>query len=101
MALIGANELKKKMLIEIDGQPFNVLEVFFATPTARGASTMVRTRLKNLLNGAVLEKSFKTSEKFPEPDVQLAGVSFYTTIPMDFTSWISPPTNSLLFPKLA
>ena len=72
MALIGANELKKKMLIEVDGQPYNVLDVFFATPTARGASTMVRTRLKNLLNGSVLEKSFKTSEKFAEPDVQLA-----------------------------
>jgi elongation factor P len=76
MALIGANELKKKLLIEIDGQPYTVLDVFFATPTARGASTMVRTRLKNLLNGSVLEKSFKTSEKFPEPDVQVASVSF-------------------------
>jgi len=76
MALIGANELKKKLLIEIDGQPFNVLDVFFATPTARGASTMVRTRLKNLLNGAVLEKTFRTSEKFPEPDVEIASVSF-------------------------
>jgi elongation factor P len=76
MALIGANELKKKLLIEIDGQPYNVLDVFFATPTARGASTMVRTRLKNLLNGAVLEKSFKTGEKFAEPDVQLVTVSF-------------------------
>lgn len=76
MALIGANELKKKMLIEVEGQPYNVLDVFFATPTARGASTMVRTRLKNLLNGAVQEKSFRTSEKFPEPDVDLASVSF-------------------------
>jgi elongation factor P len=76
MALIGANELKKKMLIEVEGQPYNVLDVFFATPTARGASTMVRTRLKNLLNGSVLEKSFKTSEKFPEPDVEIAAVSF-------------------------
>jgi elongation factor P len=76
MPLIGANELKKKLLIEIDGQPYNVLDVFFATPTARGASTMVRTRLKNLLNGSVLEKSFKTSEKFAEPDVELATVSF-------------------------
>ena len=27
-------------------------------------------------NGAVLEKSFKTSEKFPEPDVEMATVSF-------------------------
>src|ERR1700746_2147692 len=76
MALIGANELKKKMLIEIDGQLYNVLDVFFATPTARGASTMVRTRMKNLLNGAVQEKSFRTSEKFPEPDVELVEVSF-------------------------
>src|SRR5262249_24734866 len=58
------------------GQPYNVLDVFFATPTARGASTMVRTKLKNLLNGAVQEKTFRTSEKFPEPDVELANVSF-------------------------
>ena len=76
MALVGANDLKKKMLIEIDGQPYNILDVFFATPTARGASTMVRTRLKNLLNGSVQEKSFRTSEKFPEPDVEVAAVSF-------------------------
>ena len=76
MALIGANELKKKLLIEYEGQPYNVLEVFFATPTARGASTMVRTKMKNLLNGAVLEKSFKTSEKFGEPNVEMVGVSF-------------------------
>jgi len=84
MALIGANELKKKTMIEVDGQPYNVLEVFFATPTARGASTMVRTRLKNLLNGSVLEKSFKMSEKFPEPDVQLASVSFLYNDPDGF-----------------
>ena len=76
MALIGANELKKKLLIEFERQPYTVLDVFFATPTARGASTMVRTRLKNLLNGSVLEKTFRTSEKFPEPDVEIVSVSF-------------------------
>ena len=76
MALIGANELKKKMLIEVEGQPYHVLDVFFATPTARGASTMVRTRLKNLLNASVQERSFRTSEKFAEPDVEIAPVSF-------------------------
>jgi elongation factor P len=76
MPLIGANELKKKLLIEIEGQPYQVLDVFFATPTARGASTMVRTRLKNLLNGSVQERSFRTSEKFDEPDVEIATVAF-------------------------
>jgi elongation factor P len=84
MALIGANELKKKLLIEYEGQPYTVQDVFFATPTARGASTMVRTKMKNLINGAVLEKSFKTSEKFGEPNVEMATVSFLYNDPEGF-----------------
>ncbi|CAN5136600.1 MAG: elongation factor P [Pyrinomonadaceae bacterium] len=76
MVLIGANELKRKMLITVDGQPYTVLEVFFASPTARGAATMVRMRLRQLLTGAVQERSFKATEKFAEPDVQLTPASF-------------------------
>ena len=76
MSLVGANELKRKMLITVDGQPFTVVDVFFASPTARGAATMVRTKLRHLLTGAVQEKSFKSSEKFAEPDVQMSSASF-------------------------
>ena len=76
MALIAANELKRKLLIAVDGQPYVVLEVFFASPTARGAATMVRTRLRQLLTGSVMEKSFRSSEKFEEPDVELVPASF-------------------------
>ncbi|MGH9848549.1 MAG: elongation factor P [Blastocatellia bacterium] len=76
MALIGANELKRKLLITVEGQPYTVVEVVFASPSARGASTMVRTKLRHLLTDAVLEKSFKTSEKFEEPDVVMAPATF-------------------------
>jgi elongation factor P len=76
VALIGANELKRRMTIKVDGEPYAVVEVFFASPSARGASTMVRTRLRHLLTGAVLEKSFKTGEKFEEPDVAHSGATF-------------------------
>lgn len=76
MALITANELKRKLLISVDAQPYVVLDVFFASPTARGAATMVRTKLRQLLTGAVLEKSFKATEKFEEPDVELVPASF-------------------------
>ena len=75
MALTGANELKRKMLITIENQPYEVMDVFFASPSARGASTMVRTKLRNLITDAVLEKTFRTSEKFEEPDVVLAQAS--------------------------
>ena len=76
MALITANELKRKLLIEVDGQPYVVLDVFFASPTARGAATMVRTKLRHLLTDSVLEKSFRATEKFGEPDVEMAAASF-------------------------
>jgi len=76
VALTGANELKRRMMIKVEGEPYAVVEVFFASPSARGASTMVRTRLRHLLTGAVLEKSFRSSEKFEEPDVAYAPASF-------------------------
>ncbi|PYS82561.1 MAG: elongation factor P [Acidobacteria bacterium] len=64
------------MMIKVDGEPYAVVEVFFASPSARGAATMVRTRLRHLLTGAVLEKSFRSGEKFEEPDVAYAPASF-------------------------
>jgi elongation factor P len=76
MALIGANELKRKMLITIENLPYAVVDVFFASPSARGASTMVRTKLRNLITDAVLEKTFRTNEKLQEADVVLAPASF-------------------------
>jgi elongation factor P len=99
MALITANELKRKLLIGVEGQPYVVLEVFFASPTARGAATMVRTKLRHLLNGAVLEKSFRATEKFEEPDVELVPASFLYSDThgfhfMDEKSLLSAPTTS-------
>jgi elongation factor P len=37
---------------------------------------MVRTKLRNLLTDAVIERNFKTNEKFEEPDVTLTPASF-------------------------
>ena len=84
MALIAANELKRRLLITIDGQPYEVVDVFFASPTARGAATMVRTRVRHVLTGAVIEKSFRATEKFEEPDVELASASFLYRDPDGF-----------------
>jgi len=76
MALIGANELKRKMLITVENQPYSVLDVFFASPSARGASTMVRTKIRNLITNSVQDKTFRTNEKFEEPDVVFSPASF-------------------------
>ncbi|MBU3760140.1 MAG: elongation factor P [Candidatus Omnitrophica bacterium] len=82
--MINANELKRKDHILIDAQPYAVLEVTFASPSARGASTMVKARVRNLLNSAVLDKTFKTSEKFDEPDVELSPATFQYSDPAEY-----------------
>ncbi len=76
MGQIAGNELKKKQNILIDNQPFTVVEVQYATPSARGASTLAKVRVRNLLNGAVQDKTFKTTEKFEEPDVERVPATF-------------------------
>src|SRR5205807_3217900 len=91
MALTGANELKRKLLIAVDGQPYLVLDVFFASPTARGGATMVRTRLRHVLTGAVMEKSFRSSEKFEEPDIETVPASFLRS--EEHTSELQSPCN--------
>lgn len=80
-SLIGANELKRKDMIMIDNQPWEVLEVTFASPSARGASTMVKVRVKNLLNAAVQDKNLRSSEKFQEADVEKVPTSFLYSDP--------------------
>ena len=76
MTLIGANELKKKLMIIVEGKPCLVADVTFSSPSARGASMMVKARLRNLLTGEVLDKNFKSSEKFEEADIEKAPANF-------------------------
>ncbi|OQA56119.1 MAG: Elongation factor P [Candidatus Omnitrophica bacterium ADurb.Bin277] len=76
MSQVTAKELEKKLYIYIEGTPYFVLDVKFASPTARGASTMAKARVRNLLTGTVLDKNFTTSEKFDIADVEKTPVAF-------------------------
>jgi len=76
MSMIGANELKRRLMIIVEGEPYIVLEVTFASPSARGASMMVKVRLRNLITGEVLDKNVKSGEKFEEADIEKAPANF-------------------------
>jgi len=84
MSQVSAKELEKKLYIYIEGTPYYVLDVKFATPTARGASTMAKARVRNLLTGAVLDKTFTTSEKFDLADVEKSPVVFQYLSGIDY-----------------
>jgi elongation factor P len=74
--LIDAIDVKRKMFFELDGTPYHCLDAEVSTPTARGAQTLVRLKMRNLLTRAVFDKTFKAGDKFKEPDLEMVPASF-------------------------
>lgn len=54
--------------------PWVVLEFQHVKPGKGGA--FVRTKMRNLLNGNCLEETFRSGEKFPEPDLENRTMQF-------------------------
>ena len=75
-SLLDAINIKRKMLFEYENAPFVCLDSDISTPTARGGQTLVRLKMRNLLNNAVFDKTFKANDKFKEPDVVFVDVSY-------------------------
>jgi elongation factor P len=59
--VISTNQFKNGTHIEVDGNVFRILEFQHVKP-GKGAA-FVRTRLKNVASGAVLDKTFRAGEK--------------------------------------
>lgn len=60
-------EFKKGLKIEIDGAPFAIIDFQHVKPGKGGA--FVRTKLKNLLTGRVLDQTFRSGERVKKPDL--------------------------------
>ncbi|MEO8098703.1 MAG: elongation factor P [Acidobacteriota bacterium] len=75
-ALIDAINIKRKTVFEFEDTPFYCMDAEISTPTARGGQTLVRLKMRNLLTSSVMDKTFKASEKFKEPDMQLVPVGY-------------------------
>jgi elongation factor P len=65
--MYGPTDLKKGTVIQLDGQPFRVTE-YNQKVMGRGGS-IVNVKLKNLVNGAVIPKTFKGQEKIEPASV--------------------------------
>jgi len=66
--MVSAGDFKKGLTIEIDGQVWVIVDFQHVKP-GKGAA-FVRTKMKNIMTGNVLEKTFNPSEKFPKAHVE-------------------------------
>lgn len=66
--MVTAGEFRKGMTIEIDGQVWMIVDFQHVKP-GKGAA-FVRTKIKNVMTGNVLERTFSPTEKFPKAMVE-------------------------------
>ena len=68
--MITTADFKKGLRILVDGDPYTIMESIIQTPSARGASSLAKVKIRNLRTGQVFDKTFRTGEKFDEPDLE-------------------------------
>jgi len=66
--VIDTSEFRKGLKIEVDGEPFEIVEFQHVKP-GKG-SAFVRTSIKSLLTGRVLQPTFKSGDKVGRPDIE-------------------------------
>lgn len=62
--MISAGDFRNGITIELDNNIYQIIEFQHVKP-GKGAA-FVRTKLKNVINGGVVEKTFRPTEKFPQ-----------------------------------
>jgi len=66
--MYSTTDFRRGLKIEIEGTPYSITEFQHVKPGKGGA--FVRTKLKNLITGGVVEKTFRAGEKVGKPDLE-------------------------------
>ena len=72
--MISAGDFRNGITIELDNNIFQIIEFQHVKP-GKGAA-FVRTKLKNIKNGGVVEKTFRPTEKCPQARIDRADMQY-------------------------
>jgi len=72
--MISAGDFKNGITLEIDGNIVQIIEFQHVKP-GKGAA-FVRTKLKNIISGGVIEKTFRPTEKFPQARIERVDMQY-------------------------
>ncbi len=72
--MISAGDFRNGVTVEIDGQVLQIIEFQHVKP-GKGAA-FVRTKLKNVINGGVVERTFRPTEKFPTAHIDRVDMQY-------------------------
>lgn len=88
--MYSTTDFRKGLKVEIDGTPYEIIDFQHFKPGKGGA--MVRTKLRNILNGRVLDNTFRSGEKVERPNLESREMQFLyhegeNLVFMDMTSY--------------
>ncbi len=66
--MYSTTDFRRGLKIEYKGEPYEIIDFQHVKP-GKGAA-FVKTRMKNLLTGNVLDINFRSGDKFPKPDLE-------------------------------
>lgn len=72
--MITTSEFRNGAKVELDGEPFTIIEFQHVKPGKGGA--FVRTKLKSLKTGNVIERTYRSGEKLETPDLEEREMKF-------------------------
>jgi elongation factor P len=68
--MYSTSDLKRGLVVELDGAPYVIESVTVSTPSARGANTIHKVRMRNLKTRQKRDESFRGGDSFAEPDFE-------------------------------
>ena len=72
--IVNTNQFKNGMHIQLDGDVWRIVEFQHVKPGKGGA--FVRTKVKNIDTGAVVDRTFRAGEKFPRVHTEVKSVQY-------------------------
>lgn len=72
--MISAGDFRNGITLEMEGNIYQIIEFQHVKP-GKGAA-FVRTKLKNIINGGVVEKTFRPTEKFPQARIERTDMQY-------------------------
>lgn len=95
--MISTAEFRSGARLELDGEPYYIVEFQHVKPGKGGA--FVRTKLKGCRTGNVIDRTFRSGEKFQEPNLDECEMQFLYSTGEDFTFMDTSSYEQFTYPK--
>jgi len=93
--VISTSEFRNGAKLELEGEPFTIIEFQHVKPGKGGA--FVRTKLKSLRTGNVIERTYRSGEKLQTPDLDELEMKFLYASDEEYTFMDTSNYEQLVF----